>query len=92
MEVAYQWNIDAVAGELLDNLRYCLRCGLRVDGNPYQFRAGPGKFRDLFYRGGDIRRVCVGHGLHHDRGVTTNNDMADSDGRAVSRRGKMEVF
>ena len=65
-------------------------CGiLRVNGDAHQLGTGLCQFPDLLYGRGNIGRVGVRHGLHHDGRVTPNDDIADlySHGVAGCRGG-----
>ncbi len=58
-------------------------CGGRVVIHRYahDFRTGLSQRMHLRYRGGDIRRVGVGHRLHHDGRLSAERDMTNGDGQ-----------
>ena len=80
VEVADDGHADALLVELLDDVGNGRRSLVIVHGNAYQFRSGAGQRRHLLHGRGDVRRVGIGHGLHHNRCIRAYAHTAD-DGR-----------
>ena len=76
VEVADQRNVDAHAVELLPDMRHCLRCLWRVDGDAHQFGAGQCQLLDLDRSADDIGSVGIGHRLHAHRRIATDRHHA----------------
>ena len=57
------------SAELVHNGTHRFGGGFVVHRHPHHLAAGAGQCRHLQYRRGDVRRVGVGHRLHHDRRV-----------------------
>ena len=76
VEVADEWHVAARIEQALFNFRH-RGCSFRnIYGDADQFRAGLREFQALLRGGGDVHRVGVGHGLHHDGRAAANLDFA----------------
>ncbi|MDT4827212.1 hypothetical protein FQZ97_605520 [compost metagenome] len=72
VEIAHQRHVHAHPVELFaDGRDFTGRLG-RVHRDPHELGAGLGQLLDLYRRGDGVRRVGVGHGLDHDRGIAAH--------------------
>ena len=77
MEIANQRHATTQRIEALTNARHRSRGFERVDRDAHQFRSGLGQCLDLLDGCGDIGGIGVGHRLHHDRRIATNQNMTN---------------
>ena len=84
VEVADDRDADALLVEFVDDGRDGGGGFFVVDGDADQFGAGPGEGGDLLDGRGDVGRVGVGHGLHHDRCIAADAHTADGGCNCLS--------
>ena len=77
VKVADQRHAHAHAFEALAHFRHGTRRVRAVHGDAHQFRTGARQVRHLRGGGHGIRRVGVGHGLHHHRRAAADGNGAD---------------
>jgi hypothetical protein len=77
VEIADDWDIDSEVSEALDDVRNRLGRRLIVDRDADELGSGSGEGSDLSNRTWDVGGIGVGHGLHHDRMVRADRDVAD---------------
>src|SRR6185312_1070966 len=86
MEVADDGDIDSKISKPFDDFRHG-GCGrLIIDSDTYELRSSRGECRDLGDGTTDVSGICVGHGLHHDRMVRPDGDVADEGRHRSSTR------
>ena len=84
MEVADQRDGNTMQHERVFNFGNCC-CGcVGVDRDTDNFGAGFGEFHDLLCGGCYILRICIRHGLNHDRIGATDFDATDIDNCAFT--------
>ncbi len=77
MEIANQRHPTAQRIEALAYARYRSRRFERIDRDAHQFRPGLGQGLNLLDGCGDIGGIGVGHRLHHDGRITTDQNMTN---------------
>ena len=77
MEVADDGHLHALLRQPLHDLRHSLGGGIVIHRHPDQLRSGAGQRGHLGDGSGHIRRVRVGHRLHHNGCISAQPDAAD---------------
>ena len=80
VEVADDRHVDVHFAQLVLDVRHGGRGLIAVDGDADDFRAGARQRRHLLGCPVGVRRVGVGHRLHHDGCAAADRDFADFDG------------
>ena len=84
VEVSDDGRAEALFGEALDDVGNGFGGVIIVDGDADDFASGAGESGDLLYGAGNVGSVGVGHGLHHDWGITAHADSGDRGGVGFS--------
>ena len=79
VKIPHQRHIAAHAIQQLAYARHLRRCFRRIHSNAHQLRTRLGQLKYLLCRTSGIRRVSIGHGLHHYRRIATDGDLAHHD-------------
>ncbi len=79
MKVPHQWNRAAQLVQALADIWNLARRIRGIHRNPHQLRARPRQLIHLLRGGGSVRRIGVGHGLHHDGRVPAERGAAYPD-------------
>ncbi len=77
VEIPDDWHRDPVLGDALGDLRHGGGGRLIVHRDAHELRAGARQRDHLRRRGRSVRRVRVGHGLHHQRRGASHLHIAD---------------
>src|ERR1039457_6884951 len=79
VEVADDGDRDAELAQGIDDPGHRGGSLFGVHGDADQFRTGAGQRHHLVDGTGDVHRIGVGHGLHHDRMIAPDLDTSDVD-------------